>query len=357
MKTVIGLMDSKQEALKALQELSSNGFQRDAIQIMVNDKGKQELMSERGGYSLVEGAQTRHGFLSGGTDPLIGLGVLEEDAQFYAEAVNRGGYLLSVSANDDKADEAAAILRRNGAIDIDERAKSWRQEGWKGFPQREGLSTAAAKERESVIPVVEEQVQVGKRQVESGNVRVYSRIVETPVQEEIRLREEHAKVERRPVDRPASEMEREAFKERSFEIRETAEEPVVSKQARVKEEVIVGKETSERTEMVRDTVRRTEVEVEKAEAGRGKQVSAMDDDEFERHFRATYAGRGERFDESYRSAYLFAQSESATHPEFRGREWSAVEEDIHRDWERSHPGTWSKVQEAIHFGWDRTRRH
>jgi uncharacterized protein (TIGR02271 family) len=391
MKTVVGLLNSRQEARTAIEELNNSGFQRDAINIMVNENERQQFMGEGGGYSQVEGAETRFGFLSGGTAPLTGMGVLEQDAEFYNEGVNRGGYLVTVSCDDDKADEASAILRRCGAVDIDERAKSWRQEGWSGYREPEALSrepealsrepealsrepealsrepealsrepealsSAATREREGVIPVVEEEIQVGKRQIQTGGVRVYSRISEIPVEEQINLREEHAKVERRPVDRPASELEREAFQERSFEIRETAEEPVISKQARVTEEVVVGTEASERTEVVRDTVRRTDVEVENLEGGQARDVSAMDDDEFHRHFVATYGG-AERFDEPYRSAYHFAESESSSHPQFRNKDWSEVEENIHEDWERSHPGTWSKVQEAIHFGWDRTRRH
>jgi stress response protein YsnF len=74
------------------------------------------------------------------------------------------------------------------------------------------------------------------------------------------LREEHAAIERRPVDRPATAAD---LKEGFVEIRETTEQPVVSKTARVVEEVVVGKEATERTETIADTVRGTEVEVER----------------------------------------------------------------------------------------------
>jgi len=86
-------------------------------------------------------------------------------------------------------------------------------------------------------------------------------------------------------------------------------------------------------------------------------LSSMDDEEFLRHFKATYGERGERFDEPYRSAYHFAEAESSSHPQFVGKEWNEVEQEIHRDWEMSHPGTWNTVENAIHFGWDTTRRH
>jgi len=113
-----------------------------------------------------------------------------------------------------------------------------------------------------VMPVVQEELQVGKRAVAKGGVRVIQRVTETPVKEMIRLREERATVERRPADRPASEADFQNFKEGTIEVRETTEEPVVSKAARVVEEVVVGKHVEERTETVSDSVRRTDVEVE-----------------------------------------------------------------------------------------------
>jgi uncharacterized protein (TIGR02271 family) len=287
--------------------------------------------------------------------------------------VNRGGFLVAVSADEGNAQKAADILSRYGAIDIDE-GSALRHEGLQqeelasrqvGIEQERFASrqeagfesrSASTQGREGVIPVVEEEIQVGKRQVEKGGIRVYSHITEVPVSEEIRLREEHATVERRPVDRLPTEADQQVFQERSFEIRESAEEPVVSKQARVKEEVVVGAESSERTEVIQDTLRRTDVEVENLQGRYGQQnISSMDDDEFMTHFTSTYGS--ERFDEPYRSAYHFAESESVSHPQLLNKEWFEVEEEVHRDWEMSHPGTWNKVQDAIHFGWDRNLKH
>jgi stress response protein YsnF len=82
------------------------------------------------------------------------------------------------------------------------------------------------------------------------------------VEEEVRLREEHIRIQRNAVNRPATEADFQAFKEGTVELTETAEEAVVSKQARVVEEVKVGKDVSERTQKVKDTLRKTEVDVE-----------------------------------------------------------------------------------------------
>jgi len=123
--------------------------------------------------------------------------------------------------------------------------------------------TRQLKEGQTAIPVVEEELQVGKREVERGGVRVRTEVQERPVEEKVNLREEHVRVERRPVDRPASEADiNRARQGGTIEVREKAEQPVVQKQARVVEEVVVGKEATQRTETVRDTVRRTDVDVE-----------------------------------------------------------------------------------------------
>jgi uncharacterized protein (TIGR02271 family) len=125
-----------------------------------------------------------------------------------------------------------------------------------------GAQQTQLREGEQAIPVVEEELQVGKREVEKGAVRVQSHVTETPVEEQVRLREEHVHVERRPVDRPLAGADAAAFQDKTIEMHESAEQAVVSKQARVVEEVVVGKEATERTETVRDTVRRTDVDVQ-----------------------------------------------------------------------------------------------
>jgi uncharacterized protein (TIGR02271 family) len=113
------------------------------------------------------------------------------------------------------------------------------------------------------LPVIEENLEVGKQEVQTGGARITSRIVERPVQEDISLREEHVNIERTPVDRPISSSDVNAFKEEEFELTEHAEVPVVNKEARVVEEVSLNKEVQEREETIKDTLRNTEVEAER----------------------------------------------------------------------------------------------
>ncbi len=123
---------------------------------------------------------------------------------------------------------------------------------------------------EDAIPVIKEELQVGKREVETGGIRLRSRIVNRDVSENINLREEKVNVERTPVDRPALSGD---LREEEIEMRERAEIPLVNKEARVVEEVSLNKEVNEREETVKDTVRNTEVEVDKDDSLRNKNTN------------------------------------------------------------------------------------
>jgi uncharacterized protein (TIGR02271 family) len=123
------------------------------------------------------------------------------------------------------------------------------------------IGAAQGLHEEQVLPVVQEELAIGKREVTKGGIRVHTRVASVPAEQSVHLREEHAKIERVPVDRAVAAGE-DLFKERTFEVLEMAEEAVVQKRARVKEELRIGKQIAERTETVRETVRKTEVDVE-----------------------------------------------------------------------------------------------
>jgi uncharacterized protein (TIGR02271 family) len=202
----------------------------------------------------------------------------------------------------------------------------------------------------AAIPVVQEEVRVGKRQVERGGVRVFSRMVETPVNETVSLREEHVNVERRPVDRPVSPADVAALKDQTIELRETAEEAIVQKSARVVEEVVVGKEISQRKEQIQDTVRHTEVEVQPL------QRSALDDDTYYRNdWQTNYASLGGTYDD-YAPAYRYGY-DMRRDARYQGRNWDDVESDLRSDWDTrygsSGSSTWERMKAAVRSGWDR----
>lgn len=216
-------------------------------------------------------------------------GVPKEEAQYYTEGVRRGGTLVTVNSPDDRAQEAVDIMNGRGAVDIDSRGSTYQETGYTGYTpdaapyahedivaERNryagttgaGTTGTANVAGETVIPIVEEELTVGKRQVQGGGARVHTYMTETPVQESVTLREERVTVDRRPVDRAVTDADKTAFREGTTEVTETSEVPVVAKEARVVEEVVVGKQATERTETVKDTVRRTEVDVEDVNTGK-----------------------------------------------------------------------------------------
>ena len=215
-------------------------------------------------------------------------------------------------------------------------------------------------DKEVTIPVVEEDITIGKREVERGHVRIFSRVTEQPVEESVRLREEKVTVERRPADRPATAADFAAAEQEAIEITETAEEPVVSKRARVVEEVVVHKEVTERTETVRGTERHTEVDVQRAPetSTQTRHVTAAQDFAtydpiFRKHYTTAFAGKGAAYTE-YEPAYRYGY-ELSTNERYRGRDWAALEVDARRDWEARHPSTWERFKDAIRYGWDKVR--
>jgi uncharacterized protein (TIGR02271 family) len=196
----------------------------------------------------------------------------EDEHGHYQEALRRGNSIVAVTAEPDQIDRIARIMNDMGAVDIDRRADYYRQTGYTGYDENSPAYTSkeARADRDrfrnqaanTAIPVIEEELQVGKRAVQRGGVRVYSHVVDQPVEEQVNLRQERVRVERRPANRPVESGDLSRLKDQTIEVTEMAEEPVVNKRAVVREEVVVGKETIERTETIRDNVRRTEVRVD-----------------------------------------------------------------------------------------------
>ena len=263
--TITAMFDSRSEAEAAKERLESANV--DADHVHIHDKSSTGYREQ--GYST---HQDR-----GVWDSIKNAFLPDEDRHTYEEGLRRGGVLLTADVDDDRVDEAVRVLENAGSIDVDDRSSQWRSSGWDYSTPAAGAGAATGaalgavgstehvgnSEREEVIPVVEEQLVVGKRDVNRGGVRVRSYVTETPVHEQIRLRNEQVNVERRSVNQPLSAADADAFRERTINMTATGEEAVVGKTARVVEEVVVSKTAEEHVENVDDTVRRTDVEVER----------------------------------------------------------------------------------------------
>jgi uncharacterized protein (TIGR02271 family) len=277
------MFDNRSDAEAAKARLESANV--DAEHVHIHDKTSSAHREQ--GYSTHEDR--------GVWDSIKNAFLPDEDRHTYEEGLRRGGVLLTADVDDDRVDEAVRVLEGAGSIDIDDRSSQWRSSGWdySAPATGAGVATGAAlgalgsntpttgvgsgaalgdvgstdhvgsSEREEIIPVVEEQLVVGKRDVNRGGVRVRSYVTETPVHEQIRLRNERVNVERRTVDQPLSAADGDAFRERSIDMTATGEEAVVGKNARVVEEVVVSKTAEEHVENIDDTVRKTDVEVDR----------------------------------------------------------------------------------------------
>jgi uncharacterized protein (TIGR02271 family) len=252
-RTVTALYDTRADAEAARERLTSE----------VDVEGRAKIIDES---SISDDRRTSE---------LDNIALADEDRYAYREGLRRGGFMLCAEVDEDEdADRIIAILEQTSGVDLEERQKSWRRDGWAGSagtrPVR-GSDDRTSKRgnivEEERIPIVEEQLRVGKREVERGGLRVRSYVEERPVSESVNLREERVNVHRRPVDQPISSADldrKDLLKEREVEVRATAEKSVVAKEARVKEEVVVQKTADQRTEKVEDTVRNTKVEVDQA---------------------------------------------------------------------------------------------
>lgn len=245
-KTVIGLFERLQDAQTAMRDLENAGFGRDTV-------------------TFVQRAQ------QGLVNRLTSAAIPQQDAEIYADGVQEGGGLILLQAlGDAEAERAAGILDRYQVMDISTRKADYQPMSLQRSSASASTGTANSNLYEGgavAIPIIEEEISIGKRAVDSGGVRVDTRVEEVPVSEQVTLREEHVEVERRRVDRPVSEADLTALQHGTFELHETSEQAIVSKQARVVEEVVIHKDVTERTEQIQDTVRHTEVDVQEMPAG------------------------------------------------------------------------------------------
>jgi uncharacterized protein (TIGR02271 family) len=342
-RSVVGVFEDYATAQRVREQLISSGFQQNEIDIQSRDSYASD--AARGNTVLSGGVHDSSGGGIGGFFRRLFGNDDETYGARYSTAVDRGHAVVCVTTHDESRQELAAdIMDRSGAIDVDERSSSWGGESNR-LHSDERMHTEGT---DRSIPVVREDLQVGKRMVERGGVRIVNRVSEQPVEEQVSLREEHVRVDRHPVDRPATERDF-AMQDEVIEVTEMAEEPVVGKRTRVVEEVSVGKEATQRTETIRDTVRRTDVDVQNLSGGSNY------DDDFRSHFQSRYGTSGGSY-ETYAPAYDYGYR-MASDDRYRGRRFEDVEKDLRSDYERRNPGSkWERMKDSVRYGWDRVTR-
>jgi uncharacterized protein (TIGR02271 family) len=273
-RTITAMFNDRSEADQAAAQLRTQL----GAEARIVDQSSSSSSSSSGGSSS-------GGFWSDLKEMFVG----DEDRATYEEGVRRGHFLLCANVPEEQADRACMLIESAGSMDVDHHEQEWRSQGWagaQGIRESGSSSQEFSSERSNIveeerIPVIEEQLRVGKREEQRGGARVRSYVEERPVTEQVNLREEHVSVERRPVDEAISPnaLDRsDLLQDREIEMRETAERAVVGKEARVKEEVVIQKSADQHTEQVSDTVRNTEVEVDESAGSTERGAFGFDGD-------------------------------------------------------------------------------
>jgi hypothetical protein len=193
-KTIVGTFESAAEAERVASALEDSGIERRHIQVIDSATASGREQQWRG---EPEGSGGFWSWLFGDVESESGRGFADEESQYYTEGLTRGETLVVVTTADGHAERVRQLMERRGAQDVQAHAAGEARAAQPPSATREGATGA-----EEVVPVVDEQVRVGKRTVQRGGVRVYTHVTERPVEEHLRLREERIRVERRPVDRP-----------------------------------------------------------------------------------------------------------------------------------------------------------
>jgi uncharacterized protein (TIGR02271 family) len=268
--TIVAVYDTAASAEAAVRALEAANVPSSAI-----SRHSQQGSLSGSTTTSVPAAGEERGFWSSlfGSEP-------DHDTAVYDRSMAGGSTVVSVRVPEDHHESVAAILESHNPIDLDERAESYglasgsasgvsSSLGMSGssIGAATGLTTGAvtgataATTKDGVIQLAEESLQVGKRAVVGGTTRIRRYVVATPVEKEVSLHSERVVVERHPVTGTVATGTAD-FTDRTIEMTETEEQAVVSKTARVVEEIALRKEVNDRVETVKDTVRRQEVEIE-----------------------------------------------------------------------------------------------
>jgi len=257
---IVTVYDTQEHAETARRNLELAGFSGSEISVVSN-----KTLASAGQTLREPGLWHR----------LFGGDIEQHEATVYGRTVESGGVVMTVRVPELDVPKAMGILDVHNVVDVQDRALEHGllapEDAKASVPKVAAASAAAAvtstggATREEVLRLAEEQLNVGKRLVEEGTTRIRRFVTERPVEEQISLHEEHAEVVRRAVANPSSLSDID-WSDKTVEVTETAERAVVSKSARVVEEVVIGKRGSDHVETVKDTVRRQQVEVERTQA-------------------------------------------------------------------------------------------
>jgi uncharacterized protein (TIGR02271 family) len=273
-ETIVAVFDTPEHAKAAVDALKAGGFHEDDISIF--DRSRLG-----GGAGAVKQGLKEAGLWH----RLFGGDMYQHEGAVFSQAVDEGGTVVSVRVLDSEVAHATGILDVHHPVDVHDRAittgiaPAARVEAAAkdiaatplAAVQRIATSPKAATVHSDVLRLAEEQLQVGKQMVETGRTRVRRFTTERDVSSDISLHEEHAELLRRALNEPAS-LKDVDWSDSDIEVVETAEHALVSKTARVVEEIELKKVGTDHIETIHERLRRQQAEVVQVDAA-GKPIA------------------------------------------------------------------------------------
>lgn len=262
---IVTMFSTLAQAEGAKRSLIKAGFAEHDIDVISGERLKSE------------GHEARH---PGFWQRLFGSTVDEEQSGVYEDAINSGSVVLTLRANEDQLPRAYSVLDAHDTGELPTGSGLEQDDGYtvsaahsapgvnsvgdSGVTEPVRTSLTGDESEEEVLRLAEERLEVGKRLVSEGTTRVRRYTVTDQVSEDISLQEQHADIFRRSTGDLAA-ADNVDWEEKTIEVAETHEQPVINKTAHIKEEVVVRKDQSERVENITDSVRRQEVDIDHAD--------------------------------------------------------------------------------------------
>jgi uncharacterized protein (TIGR02271 family) len=263
-ETIVAVYDTQAHADAAVKALKAGGFADADISVFNADR----LASDK--KTIAAGLRQ-----AGLWNRLFGDDIHEHEATVYNKSLEHGGVVVSARVLDTEVAHAVAILDLHRPVDVHDRAVTAGvapaahveavEKKIDAMPLAAAQKIAlpkVAQANNDVLRLAEEQLQVGKRLVDTGRTRVRRFVTERPVSADVTLHEEHADVLRRAITDPKYVGDID-WADKEIEVVETAEQALASKTARIVEEVSLRKIGTDRVETVHDKIRRQQVEIER----------------------------------------------------------------------------------------------
>lgn len=262
---IVTMFSTLAQAEGAKRSLIKAGFAEHDIDVISGERLKSE------------GHEARH---PGFWQRLFGSTLDEEQSGVYEDAIKSGSVVLTLRAEEEQLPRAYSVIDAHDTGELPAGGGLSQDDGYTvstahtttgvntinegGLTEPVRTSLTGDESEEEVLRLAEERLEVGKRLVSEGTTRVRRYTVTDQVSENISLHEQHADIFRRSTGDLAATGDVD-WEEKTIEVAETHEQPVINKTAHIKEEVVVRKDQSERVENVTDSVRRQEVDIDHAD--------------------------------------------------------------------------------------------